>query len=131
MACEFSRIRELVLPLVADANPNTTAPAASALIQLQRVAPNDGQDDMNAVGFYFRGLTAAGVLITPGTVTYTLWAKDATGSFVILGTGAAVADLTMFTAACPQGAQLFFQVTATTGFATATRLQARATERAA
>ena len=123
MPCDFHLLRQQVLPLVADPDPNTTPPAAASLLHMGREAPN-AQEEANALGFYFEANNGAA-----GTVTWTLWIKDAaTGKFASWASGVATAQRVGVKVQTPLAADLFVQVTAVAGFVGAVVLDTRATE---
>jgi hypothetical protein len=122
MALEFRHSRVKALPLVADADPNVTPPAAADIFVLNAEAtPN---------------LDTLGHLVTPefnaeeaATASFTTWVRNAgTGKWHKLSSEVAAPHRAVFRAVGTMSGDIFVQVTAVAGVVAATALTIRAAE---
>lgn len=106
---------------VADADPNTSAPAAADELTFSPFHPATNEKASGWV-YYLVYLDAGGAEVSDGDATVTLWVKDAAdGSWASVAADAAVGNRELFQlqhlfAACT----LFAQLTGITGTAIAT-----------
>jgi hypothetical protein len=122
--------REIALPLVADADPNVTAPASTDIFEMTGQLGDQLGIERGVEGhrMCLRFLTAANVAVPGATADFRCWALDdgataALGRQAWLGLTAEAAAPHAQAFEAPLKGKLFFQVTATAAVGAATKLQ--------
>ena len=141
MALEFKHVRDITVSgFAADANPNTTNPAATAVFILpDRVVGQSADMATRGVSVYFRAVNGAtNAEVTTASVDFTAWCKDLGATALRPGDSgksrwtalAAEADAgSSFLYTTQALGDMFFQVTALNSIGAATRVEVWATAR--